>query len=75
MAFIFKKTYKFASITSISITLILSLLLGGFLYSKDMSSYWELLVFSIGCFFISFFIIQHRVEKFIYNRVKKSMIM
>lgn len=71
MAFKIKKTYTFASLTSISITLIISALFGLFLHLKGILVLWELLLFGICSFIISFFIIQHRVEKFIYSRVKK----
>ncbi len=71
MAFKFKKTYTFASLTSLSITLLSSALLGTYLHFKGVLIFWELLVFAICCYMISFFIIQHRVEKFIYSRVKK----
>lgn len=71
MSIIFKKTYKFASITSATITLLLTLFLGGFLYFSEILDYWLILGFTIICFSVSFFIIQYRVEKFIYNKVQK----
>ncbi len=71
MSIIFSRTYKFAFITSASITLILTLLVGGFLFISESLNYWALFGFALVCFSVSFFIIQYRVEKFIYKRVKK----
>lgn len=71
MASEFRKTYKFAAYTSTYITLILSLSMGVFLYKLGDISYWYLLVFTLLCYVISFFIIQNRVERFIYKRIKK----
>ncbi len=68
---IFRKTYKFASITSVTITLLLTLLVGGFLYFSGSLNFWVIFGFALVCFFASFFIIQYRVEKFIYKRVEK----
>ena len=67
----FKKTYEFAAYTSTFITLSLTLLLGVFFYYSQMGSFWVLLGFAVLCFVISFFIIQNRVERFIYKRIKK----
>ena len=41
-----------------------------FFYFHEGISYWYLALFFIICFVISFIIIQYRVEKFIYARVK-----
>ena len=71
MSRIFRKTYKFASITSATITFLLTLLVGGFLYFSEILNYWLLFGFAVICFSVAFFIIQYRVEKFIYNRVQK----
>jgi len=71
MSIIFTRTYKFASVTSASITLLLTLILGGALFFLESLNYWLLSGFALVCFSVSFFIIQYRVEKFIYNRVKK----
>lgn len=68
---IFRKTYKFASFTSATITIFLSIIIGGFLYVSNIFNFWILLGFAFICFFISFVIIQYRVENFIYRRVQK----
>lgn len=71
MAKPFKKTYKFAAYTSTFITLFITLALGVFFYVEGIQSYWFLFGFAVGCYIFSFFIIQYRVEKFIYKRVVK----
>lgn len=71
MAKPFKKTYKFAAYTSTFITLFLTLVMGVFLYVQGTSSYWFLVAFVAICYLFSFFIIQYRVQKFIYKRVMK----
>jgi len=67
----FRKTYKFAGFTAILITIFLTLILSIFFYIHQGINYWFLLLFAIVCYVFSFFIIQYRVEKFIYNRVKR----
>ncbi len=67
----FKKTYRFAVKSSLYITLFstgfAALLLGVFLtFSWDFIAY-----FALGVAAFSFFVIQYRVEHFIYRRVKK----
>ncbi|MEZ4874316.1 MAG: ATP-binding protein [Flavobacteriaceae bacterium] len=71
MSKIFKKTYRFAGFTSTYITLFLTALLGVFFYYHSEVSYGFLVFFFFGCYFFTFFIIQYRVEKFIYKQVKK----
>lgn len=71
MSGIFRKTYKFASFTSASITLLLTFGMGVFLFLSENFNYWFLLSFALICFFISFIIIQYRVENFIYKRIQK----
>lgn len=67
----FKKSYKFAiksaSLISISLTLLMSVFLYAF-YTLDAINVIAFLAISFVC---SFFIIQYRVERFIYRRVKK----
>lgn len=71
MALKFKKTYKFALKSGFYIMLF-SL---GLLYL--ISSFWffidikVVIAFSFSVFLFSFFVIQYRVERFIYRRVKK----
>lgn len=64
-------TYKFASYTAIYITLIFALCLSVFFYWQNIEPWWFMLIFSVLFFFICFYIIQNRVQKFIYKRVKK----
>jgi len=71
MANNFRKTYKFAGFTAILITIFLTLILSVFFYIHEGINYWFLVLFAVVCYVFSFFIIQFRVEKFIYNRVKK----
>lgn len=66
-----KKSYKFALRSSLYITAILSFCLGLMLYFVFYINVALLLIFSILTYVISFFILQYRVEKFIYKRVKK----
>ena len=71
MVRIFKKTYKFAFFTSILITIILSLINGIYFLAIDSFYIWFYISEVIIVFLISFFIIQYRVENFIYKRMKK----
>ncbi len=71
MTKIFKKTYKFAGFTSTFITFFLTALLGVFFYWHGGISYWFLLLFFLISYFLTFFVIQYRVEKLIYKQVKK----
>ncbi|MTE26315.1 sensor histidine kinase [Winogradskyella ouciana] len=65
-----KKTYKFAIKTSLYVTLFVTLLVSVFLYYNNALN-WEIIFFPLICFSLSFVIIQFRVERFIYKRVKK----
>ena len=66
-----KKTYKFAIKTALYITVCLALLLSVFLFfGKSFDGFVILGLIPI-CYAICFFIIQYRVERFIYRRVKK----
>src|SRR5690554_1171120 len=65
-----KKTYKFAVKTAWYITFSTTILLSVFLFFKGNLSVYVIL-YALGCYAISFFIIQYRAERFIYNRVKK----
>lgn len=67
----FKKTYKFAAYTSTLITLSLTLTMGVFFYFSQLGSFWIVFGFSGFCYVFSFFIIQSRVERFIYKRIQK----
>ncbi len=71
MAKTFKRSYKFAFKSSLFITVILTLLMSVFLYTFYSIDILQIVVFAVVCFSVSFFIIQYRVEHFIYKRVKK----
>ena len=71
MATNFRKTYKFAVLTTTVITIFLTLLWSVFFYFHKEISLWFLGLFFVICYVFSFFIIQYLVEKFIYNRVKR----
>lgn len=66
-----RKTYKFAAYTSGYITLCLTALTATFLLISQSINYWYLLGFILICYITSFLILQNRVEKFIYRRIKK----
>lgn len=71
MAIKLRKSYKFAFRTALLIAVVLTICMGIFLQLKDTID-WSLLgVFTFLSFSISFFVIQFRVEKFIYKRAKK----
>ena len=75
MSINFKKSYKFASKSALYITLFATGFVAGlvFLFFKTADSHfvWFLVFFAISIFAFSFFVIQYRVEVFIYRRVKK----
>lgn len=73
MATKLKKSYKFAFRSSLLITVILALFVGGFLfYTKQLNDSWlPFLVLITFIFVLSFIVIQIRVEKYIYRRIKK----
>ncbi|SDR84195.1 two-component system, OmpR family, phosphate regulon sensor histidine kinase PhoR [Formosa sp. Hel1_31_208] len=66
-----KKTYRFAAKTSLYITIFLTLLSSVFLYLLHSVNILYLVSFAIFTYVLSFVVIQYRVEKFIYRRVKK----
>ncbi|WP_299339108.1 ATP-binding protein [uncultured Psychroserpens sp.] len=66
-----KKTYKFAFKTSLYITIFLTLLSSVFLYLLHSVNLIYLISFALFTYILSFIVIQYRVEKFIYRRVKK----
>ena len=67
----FKKTYRFAIKSSLYITLFSTGILGGLQYFFAEFSIPIILVFGLVMALFSFFVIQYRVEHFIYRRVKK----
>ena len=65
-----KKSYKFALRTALYVTLFTTLLMGAFLYYYHVIN-WHFVFYPVICFPFCFLIIQYRVERFIYRRVKK----
>lgn len=66
----FKRSYKFAFKTSTYITILLTGLIAVYEYIKLEVDLASIFVFALICFLFSFFIIQLRIEYFIYKRVK-----
>jgi two-component system phosphate regulon sensor histidine kinase PhoR len=71
MGFNFKKSYQFAFMSSLYIMLFSTTILSGLLYFFFSINWILILLFSIIIYVFSFFVIQYRVEHFIYRRVKK----
>ncbi|WP_026933373.1 sensor histidine kinase [Christiangramia echinicola] len=67
----FKRSYRFALRTALYISVFLTILLGGFMYFGLRSIWIALLIFATLCYLFTFLIIQYRVERFIYRRIKK----
>ncbi|TRO64308.1 sensor histidine kinase [Christiangramia sabulilitoris] len=67
----FKRSYRFALRTALYISVFLTLLLAVFILLDFDSPWGYLLIFAIFCYLFTFFIIQYRVERFIYRRIKK----
>lgn len=71
MAVKFKRTYTFAVKSAIFITAFSGALLGGLMHLL-MEVRWDvILLFSGTVLLFSFFVLQYRVERFIYRRIKK----
>lgn len=66
----FKRSYKFAFKTSTYITVFLTVLIAFYEYIQLEVNLTSIFVFALICFAFSFFIIQLRIEFFIYKRVK-----
>nr|WP_299072567.1 ATP-binding protein [uncultured Allomuricauda sp.] len=71
MAIKLRKSYKFALRSSFLITILLTGVFVSFLMYKEQQDWLFVLLFALTCFVISFVILQIRVERFIYRRVKK----
>ncbi|MGO3181648.1 MAG: sensor histidine kinase [Aequorivita sp.] len=67
----FSKKYNFAASTSLLIALVSTLVMGLFLYGIFGIISWWLILFFFTLFLIIFLILQYRLEKFIYFRIKK----
>jgi two-component system phosphate regulon sensor histidine kinase PhoR len=66
----FKRSYKFAFKTSSYITVFLTGLIAVYEYVQLEVNLASIFIFALACFLFSFFIIQLRIEFFIYKRVK-----
>ncbi len=66
-----KKTYKFAIRSSFYIAIFSTLFVSGLLYIFFEFSWKFCLFFFFGIGIFSFFVLQYRVERFIYRRIKK----
>ncbi len=71
MAIRIRKSYKFALRSSFLITVFLAALFVVFLFLNDQLNWLHFAMFTLVCFGVCFAIIQIRVERFIYRRVKK----
>lgn len=71
MAILFKKSYKFAFRSALYITILLSFYLFFFLWLTKQFDWVFFVISTPITFLVCFFIIQLRVEKFIYKRVKR----
>ena len=67
----FKKTYRFAVKSALYITLFSTALVSLLIYLFFTFSYQFSLIFAISIATFSFIVIQYRVERFIYKKVKK----
>ena len=71
MAGSFKKSYRFAMFSSLYITVFLTLFTSVFFYINNSFDWVFILFFVPVCFIVSVILIQVRVERFIYKRVKR----
>ena len=71
MAVNFKKSYRFAVFSSLMITVALTLFVSVFFYMTNAIDWVFIVLFALVCFALSCLLIQVRVERFIYNRVKQ----
>lgn len=67
----FKRSYKFALISSMYLTAVLTLFTSVFLYAFYTLNSVYIVIFALSSYVFSFMIIQYRVEHFIYKRIKK----
>lgn len=71
MAIKLKKSYRFAFRSALLITLCSAMVLVGLLYFLKSSDWVLVVLFALFFFLISFVILQYRIQKFIYRRIKK----
>lgn len=70
-----KRSYRFAVRSSLFITIVFGLLLLLFhlIFDLEFKKWWHELIMVLLLFSSSFFIIQYRVQRFIYRRIKKDL--
>jgi len=66
-----KKSYRFALRSAILISFLLSLILGVFLWNRGAMDWSLLVVVALTSSLLSFFVVQLRVEKFIYRKIER----
>lgn len=66
-----KKSFRFSNRTSLYLTLIFTFIFGAFMYLVNAFNIYILLGFALIIYFVAFAVIQYRVERFIYRRVKQ----
>ncbi|MDO5104631.1 cell wall metabolism sensor histidine kinase WalK [Capnocytophaga sp.] len=66
-----KKSYRFALKSSLLITAFSSFLLGVVIFFFGDIPLWVLIPYAVSLYGLCFFVLQYRVEKFIYKRIKK----
>ena len=71
MAENFRKSYRFAYLSSLYITIVLTLALSVFLFIQSQLNFLFLLAFAVSCYAVCFIVVQYRVERFIYRRVRR----
>ncbi|WP_222981903.1 sensor histidine kinase [Flagellimonas meishanensis] len=71
MAIKLRKSYKFAFRSSLFITAIITALFLVFLLANESLDWLHAFPFAIICFIVCFTVLQIRVERFIYRRIKK----
>ena len=71
MAIKLRKSYKFALRSSLVITLLITAVFVGFHTDLEHIDWPHIILFALICFVICFAIIQIRVERFIYRRIKR----
>ena len=67
----FKRSYRFALRTALYISVFLTIIFSVFLFLEISSIWISLIIFALFSYLFSFLIIQYRVERFIYRRIKK----
>ena len=71
MAIRLKKSYRFAFRTALFISVILTLLFWLVMRFYNLNNWVLLVILTSSSFLISFFIVQQRIERFIYRRIKR----